>query len=209
MIFVLSGRRLGCLGLLFAFGCFWGGCQALFTALSNRSPLRISATEFARTRPNKHWLQLTDCELHVEQALYMKDSKPIRKLYVPVRPRGAPRTQPALALYETWRPELISLFNRLESAANVEEVARILDAQKDFLARFSEIRGLIRFGIDLKSGERDELARVSGYLDPRFFILQENSRPELGLGIFLTLAGLGILGFIGYRTLKDQAEKGA
>ena len=61
-----------------------------YVVLTNRRPVRMTCAEFLNNRPGALWVELTDCELDLANAIGLQSRvlKLDKGLYVPVRPVG-------------------------------------------------------------------------------------------------------------------------
>lgn len=163
-----------CLGLL------WAGGQEIYTAATNREPTVISAADYLKDRPEASWLRLTGCQVDVVEAVYFSKlgvTKP-SELFIPVRPAGA-EGGPINILLQTKDTALIDLMN--DESSDEDEVVRLIAEQAN-----RDIEGVVQFGINVKSKEKNKLAENVEGLASDFVIIREGIKPNFGgaLGIF-------------------------
>ena len=186
--------RLKYLPLFLVIGAFWAGGQNLHTAITNRTPTVISYDTFARTKPSADWLVITNCQLNLTHACYLSyagNADPY-EYYVPVE-SGSSATGKIHILLKTADPGLkatIAEMNQLHSNTSTRAWM-----QKNYQRAFprQDIRGLVRYGIDLKSSERDQLANADKNIAEDFIILDSDAQPSFAAGIAYTLSGFALL----------------
>jgi hypothetical protein len=137
----------------------------------------------------------------ITDAMYRqnKTSKSVEELFIPVRSESeSAASERCAVLLATRDPGLITLYQQIESSRSKEEAIGYLEHHKNkFVNR--EIKGLVKFGIDLKDEERRKLASLDKSLTTDFVILTDGKEPSMGAGIGMllggiVLAGLGVLG---------------
>jgi hypothetical protein len=186
--------RLKYLPLLLMICSFWAGGQKLYTAITNRTPTVVSYDTFARTKPSADWLVITNCQLNLTRACYLSyagNADPY-EYYVPVE-SGSSATAKIHILLKTADPGLkatIAEMNKLHSDASARAWM-----QKNYQRAFPrlDIRGLVRYGIDLKSSERDQLADADKNIAQDFIILDSDAQPSFAAGIAYTITGFALL----------------
>ena len=68
-----------------------------------------------------------------------------------------------------------------------------------------DVRGLVRYGIDLKSSDRDQLAHADKDIAEDFIIVESDAQPSFASGIAYTASGLALLiGLVLYSTRKTE-----
>jgi hypothetical protein len=184
--------RLGCLFIAGVIGLFWAGGQNIYTGMTNRTPTQLSLAEYARTKPSAHWLHLTNCRLVITDAMYRESVGSIKELFIPVRAEGE-GTGMCSVLLSTKDPGLLLLYQQLQKSSSKEEAIGYLQHHKDKVFN-REIKGLVRFGIDMKDKERRKLAQLDKTLASDFIILNEGTEPSVGTGIGLLAGGLALAG---------------
>lgn len=173
---------------------FWAGGQKLYTAITNRTPTVLSYDSYARTKPSADWLVITNCQLNLTRASYLSyaSSADPYEYYVPVESCNSP-TGKVHILLKTADPELkatIAEMNKLNSDAAAR--AWVLKNYRRAFPRL-DVRGLVRYGIDLKSSERDQLAHAEKNIAQDFIILDSDSQPSFAAGIACTITGFALL----------------
>src|SRR5690349_6715849 len=79
----------------------WVAAQKCYVVLTNWRPARMTCAQFVNNRPGAKWVELTGCELDVENAVSLQSRilKIDKGLFIPVRPAGA--TGPATIVLKT------------------------------------------------------------------------------------------------------------
>jgi hypothetical protein len=191
-------------------GLLWAGGQKLHTALTNRKPAVMSYQTFHETKPAAKWLVITNCELNLLRSCYLSyagDQNP-SEYYIPVHDLNS-RTGAVSILYKTADPELLATINEIKKQ-NPDTALSWLVKNAPRVYPRRNIQGLVCFGIDLKSHDREELARVGKNLDPNFVIIDANGQPNLTAGLSYSGAGLaGLVGLIAYgrRRMSETTEE--
>src|SRR5215212_10034372 len=93
--------RFKLLLILLGVGGMFVAAHKCYLVLTNRRPTRMTCEEFIDKRPGAKWVELTGCELDVENAIGLQSRilKVDKGVFVPVRPAGA--TGPATILLRT------------------------------------------------------------------------------------------------------------
>jgi len=68
-----------------------------------------------------------------------------------------------------------------------------------------DLEGLVRFGVDLDSKDRDKLAGLSENLSPDFVILSGGKKPTFLLSAGMFVGGLALLAVAGLSMAKKSA----
>ena len=198
--------RLKYLPVFFLIGLFWAGGQSLYTAFTNRTPNVLSYQDYTRAKSDADWLVITNCQLDLTRACYLSyvgDKNPY-EYYVPVESRGA-TTGTVHILLKTADPGLKSIIAEMNKL-NSDKDARVW-LQKNRQRAFprQDVRGLVRYGIDLKSSDRDQLAHADKDIAQDFIILESDAQPSFASGIAYTGSGLALLvGLVLYSNRKTE-----
>jgi hypothetical protein len=204
--------RLFVFGLAIIVGLLWTGGQRLHTALTNRNPAVMSYETFTETKPDAKWLVITNCQLNLLRSCYLTyggDAEP-SEYYIPVQDQSS-HTGKVSILLKTADPELLATIREIKGLKKSESaVVEWVVKNRERVFPRRNVQGLVCFGIDLKSHDREELARVAKNLANDFVILDANAQPDLASGISFSAAGLASLcGLVVYsrKRLSDQAEE--
>jgi hypothetical protein len=184
--------RLGCLLIAGVIGLFWAGGQNVYTGMTNRTPTQLTMAEYNRSKPTAHWLHLTSCRLVITDAMYRESIGDIKELFIPVRPEGESAGMCSVLL-STKDPGLLLLYQQLQKSSSQQEAIGFLQNGKDKIFN-REIKGLVRFGIDMKDKERRKLASLDKTLTSDFIILNDGAEPSIGTGIGMLAGGFVLAG---------------
>src|SRR5262249_19004321 len=130
----------------------------------------------------------------------------IEELFIPVRglePNGPKEIYVVLA---TKDPELISFVREMSENKSTEKAIAFLLKHKDQLTVKRDVRGMVRFGIDLKEKDREKLVSLNGKLAKDFIILDDGREPEVATSLVLFGLGLTIPAWIAY-SIRRNGEK--
>lgn len=189
--------RLGCLVAFGALYMIWAGGQGLYTAVKNREPMELSCASYDDVKPNKEWLRLTGCELNVLEASYMEENGRVVELFIPARGPGEEEGDPIQVVLATKDETLTGLANEMAKIEDEMELIQFFAEHRDRLYSTRQIEGLVRYGVNLDSGDREELMGLDENLASDFVIVDEGKRPRfagsLGFlgGGFVLLLGVG------------------
>jgi hypothetical protein len=192
--------RLGCIAVLVGGYLLWAGGQGLYTVAKNRKPFEVSCQSYAQVRPSQEWLELTGCSLSLLDASYTETSGTVTELFIPARGESDAEGAPIHVLVATKDPELLGLANQLVKIEDQGEMMRFSLEHSDKMFPTRDVRGLVRYGVDLDDDERAQLKGLDDALAENFVILDEGKEPGVGksLGMFgggavLMLVSGGIL----------------
>jgi hypothetical protein len=193
----------GFVKLALIFGCviillFYMGAQGIYTAIKNRNPAVMSCEQFANNKPKAAWLSITNCVLDLNDACYAtlkyKGAELPTELYIPVRSASA--KEPGKEARDnivlmTRDPALMKTIYEMEKIPNEKEFKEWLARNADRLLVRRDVKGLVQFGVELKTEERRKLASLQDNLAKDFIILDEGKRPEFKQAIgFLALGAM-------------------
>jgi hypothetical protein len=187
----------------------WSGGQGVYTAVKNRKPITMSFSEFEKAKPEAKWLALTGCTLDLTDAAYrtIKGSQRPIELYVPVYPNDSKEGK-IQVLLATKSPDLIQTVmevNALESRAD----AKAYDEKNhDRLFPKRDIKGLVRYGIELNDNDRRKIAGLLENAAKNFIIVDDTKSPELSKSLGLLLGGFAFLagGIMYVRRNKEDSS---
>ncbi|QEH38813.1 hypothetical protein OJF2_74230 [Aquisphaera giovannonii] len=193
--------RLGCFVVLIAVVMVIGGGQGLYMGLVHRECRVLSYDEFVKEKPRHGWFQVNGCRLNLVEAMYRsKLIGGVKEAYIPVRGTSG-EDSPTHLLVLTKDPEILGTINDLRKLDKGDEAAALkaLAANRDRLVSTRDVKGMLQYGIDVKSRVGDRLSRLDSSLAPDYVILEEGKAPELGFSLFIFLGGLALSGYLAYR----------
>jgi len=179
-----------------AAGFLWLGGQGLYTALTNRTPAVIGCAEYLQQRPTQTWLLLKGCRLNMirASAAASRVAGTVTQVYVPLA--GAETDRGTIkALLATKDASIVALATEMRTVKDEKEALTfgINNLQRLFPTR--DVQGLVRFGINVRDHDREELAKLNPNLDPNFVVIDEGEQPEwtmslvwLGFGLVLAVS---------------------
>jgi hypothetical protein len=171
------------------------GVQGIYTALKNRNPISMSCEDYARTKPKTAWLAITNCVLDLNDACYAtlkyQNVEVPTELFIPVRSANSKERMKDNILLATRDPELMKTLRELESLPSKAKLEAWLTRNANRLLVHRDVKGLVQFGVEMKTQERRKIAQLQENLTPDFIILDEGKKPELKHSIgFLALAAV-------------------
>lgn len=193
---------LGCLPLIFAIALLWGGGQGLYTALTNTKPTVLGYDEYVRTKPRATWIELKDCVLVLPEASFRSSrvSKEITEVFIPVRSGTSKEEEEEKihVLVATKDQETLGLMKEAHQAQDDTAAAlKLLSSKADKMFPKKDVKGLVRYGIELRDKERRQLASLDENLAADFIIIDEGKKPEPVVSTLMFLGGLICLWLFG------------
>jgi hypothetical protein len=167
--------------LVLPLALLWMGGQGLYIALKNRKPVSMTFAEYARTRPDGHWVQLKNTKLDIMGAVYSGRLGSIKEVYIPLHSNDdSAEDEKVIALLHTKDPATLDLMREMKqlkdnSVAQLEFVLK----NKERLFPVKEVNGLLEFGIDSDDGKRMKIAKLSDDLVKDFVVIEHNRQPSL------------------------------
>ncbi len=200
---IVASRRQGSIriGLFFlgiTVALLWMGGQGLYIAMANRKPTVVGYDEYVKTRPKATWLVLTNAVLDLSDSSYKSvrgGNRPI-ELYVPVRLKPSDLEdkdrvpEKVHVLLATKDPQLMTTFMEMDKLKSDEEAEAWFAKNVERAFPRRDVKGVVRFGIDLKEKESRQLAQLQPNLATGFIILDDSKEPEFGKSAGLLLAGM-------------------
>jgi len=188
---------LACFAMIFA------GSLAAYTFLTNREPVTIPLAKYQKQKPPAKWLHLTDCELDLFGARHFNyiESDHAPEMLIPLRTPGATNA-PVYALLSI-RDDKLQL--QIEALSLAEAVGALDEPAGTNVTRRTaprDVRGLVRFGIELSTENRAELLSLHPGLAEDFVILDEGAKPSWLLALMLP-AGLGLMLWLIVSSLRN------
>lgn len=175
----------------------WAGGQGLYTAMRNREPTRLSCQDYSFEALGREWLELDGCELSLIEAAYEDRDGKVTQLYVPLRNPNRAEDDESIHIVLATRddPELFALTRQLLAIDDDETFRQYVADNRDKLIQTRSVSGLLRYGVDLKEKDRDELKALDQNLVPEFIIVSDGLRPQMGQS--LALLGVGLAALLG------------
>ena len=211
-----TNSQSGFVKLTLIFACiilllFGLGAQGIYTAIKNRNPIAMSCDEYSRTKPKAEWLIITNCVLDLTDGAYEslkhQNVEVPMELFIPVR--SATRRAPGkdLILLATRDPELMKTVREMESLATKEELKDWLARNTDRVFVRRDVRGLVKFGVELDTQKRRQLEKLQDNLADDFIILEEGRRPEFkqSVGYLALGAVMLVVSIVFVRRSQDPA----
>jgi len=196
-------RGIGCLLLLVSVALTWGGAQGVYTAIKFSEPVAMTYAEYARTKPDSAWLELEECSISLFDCSYVEALGVVDELFIPIYPAGQDAVGGSCVVLATDDPDLIALVEEMIAFEDQAAFAVWADRKKRLLYQERSLTGLVQFGIELQSDERDQIAGLESTLDPDFIILEHDARPDFGRA-----AGLLAIGLLAGGVLVARSRRG-
>lgn len=169
---------LGFLGHLTALLLLISGCQGVYVALKNREPLEITTANYIARKPDAEWIVLKDAEVSLTEAAYKAWMGNISEIFIPVRPKGQPITEPIHILLSTDDEAVAAALQKLRAYGGTKEKTVNLASRKaDELFMQKNISGVTRYGLFSDLVTRFKLANLNLQLADDFVILNEDATP--------------------------------
>lgn len=208
--------RFGC--LVFLVGCvlLYGGGQGLYTGLTNTSPTEMTLKEYETQRPKALWLKLTKATGFIAEATFEEKFGKLTQLYIPLyAPLPADElNEDSLAealkchvILATKNPKYLEVMSSFKKMSPEEQQAYEIEHEQELLIS-GAFTGLVRFGIEQKGKDYDQLAKLNPNLVKDFVILDEGKQPELGFSALMFAIGLAIVAFSLRALFKSDPPKG-
>lgn len=185
-------RGCGCAGLI-GIALLIGGSQALYIAVTNRSPLKMSCADYLTKMPEGKWLQLSNCQVFRGETISKSflGKGPISEVYIPVRPVDAESSgKIKLLLYSRDKDDLAIAQQMRDAGDDVKKLTEFMIKSAGKLVETREIEGTLKFGIDMSDKDRQKLTNAEIRLDPGFVVLQAGERPNLAKSCLLVGGGI-------------------
>jgi hypothetical protein len=174
---------------------------ALYRSSLARGPGDLYLHHQPNNSPNKSQYIL------LEAAYTERDSN--KKLFLPLRPIGAPTDEKAHVIFESSDPKLVSLLEQMLAIDKAADESKLIE----FIASHPEIQkagsfeGLVRFGYELKSTDTEQLAALEKNLADDFIIMVDGRRPEIGIPLTTLLLGLGLGIYLLVQWLREKTGR--
>lgn len=172
----------------------WGGGQGVYLAVTNLSQSKYPVSDYIQSRPDSKWVKLTDATLDftaVTCSSFLGFGR-TEEIYVPVIPAGEPKGRNVHVLFATKDPQLLEIADRLRNLGSQAEVEAYIKTHKNDLFVRKDVDGLVRWGLNFKSRDRNALEREYPNLSPHFVVIDDGERPEYVAEGILFLAGIAL-----------------
>ena len=183
--------RLLLLGICLCIFLFVKGGQETYTAVTNMSPTEITFDEYMKTNPPGFWFKLKDCTLVIPAASYMTKSGAMTEAYVPLYGSKPSGTDVVKMVFATKDPEVLNLLQTMKSMSD-DKIKEAIIEHPDSWFKKRDIEGVVRYGMDLKEKDRNDMRRLNPKLDAQFIILTDGDKPSLLLGLAMLAGGFGV-----------------
>jgi hypothetical protein len=165
----------GLIRLIIPIALLWGGGQGLYTALTNRQPHSVTFAEYARTKPDKKWVELKETQL-------------VSEVYIPMHAPGEADDAKVQALLLTKDKEVIDLVKQLRALPNEKAVIEFVAKNHERVFPQRTVSGMVQFGIDSDSKKRRKIEKLDANLAGDFAVIEEGKKPG-AIGSFFLFAG--------------------
>ena len=196
--------QLGCIAAIGALYLMCMGGQGLYTSVKNRTPMELACEHYDEVKPNKEWLRLTGCELNLMESSYMEENGKAVELFIPARGPGEEEGGPIYVLVATDDKELLALTNEMMTFETERELESYFARNRSKLHFKRDVQGLVRYGVDLDSSDRAELAGLDAALASDFVIVDDGKDP--GFAKSLGFLGGGIVLLLGVGAVAAGTE---
>jgi len=186
-------------------GLVIGGGQGLWTTVTNMKPTEMSCADYVKQKPKSTWLKLSGCFLDMTDAAWKESGGTIKEVYVPVKPADDKKAKQVHILLATEDPAILSVATQLKNAKDTKDTIEVVIKNRDKIFVTKDLEGLVRFGVDLDSKDRDKLAGLSENLSPDFVILSGGKKPTFLLSAGMFVGGLALLAVAGLSMAKKSA----
>jgi hypothetical protein len=89
---------------------------------------------------------------------------------------------------------ILGLVESMNRSADAASAAKLLAENAGKLFPRKDVKGLVRYGIDLNDKDRSKLASLSQNLAPDFIIINEGEKPNPGFSAAMLFIGLLLVG---------------
>jgi hypothetical protein len=200
--------RAGCFLVLVAVAMLIGGGQGLYMGLAHRECRVLSYEDFVKEKPRHGWFQINGCRLNLVEAMYRSRLiGGVKEAYIPAH--GASDEEgPTHLLVLTKDPQILGTVNDLNKLDKGNEAAALkaLAANRDRLFATRDVKGMLQYGIDVKSRVNNRLSKLDNSLAPDFVVLEEGKTPELGFSLFMLCGGLLLTSYLLYRVVSSPSK---
>ena len=184
---------------------FWAGGQGLYVSLTNRTPTVLSYDDYAKSNSKASWLAITNCMLDLADASYRTTSGSTvpTELYIPVTGLGDKSDQ-VRVLLATKSSRMILALAELENKKTESEALAWMMKNHELAFPKNGVKGLVRFGLDMKEKDRSKLLKLQPNLTKDFIILDDGQEPSLVKSLGMIAGGVALLGVGGFMILRKK-----
>jgi hypothetical protein len=157
--------------------------------------------EYIQKKPRASWLELKDCYLSLPDASVKtaRTTGKIKEAFIPIVATPGKKAEKVQVLVATKEAATLDLLNEMGQAKDENAAAKLMFSNLSKLFPNRTVKGLVRFGVDMKDRDRRKLAELDQNLANDFVVIDEGKAPELGgsavmLGIGLALGAWTLLG---------------
>jgi len=200
--------------IIASLGCLVIGCQELYIAVTNQTPVEISCYDFLEKNIESKWLKLNQCYLDNENvvAIFTK-GKNITEgsdFFVPVHPIISSKESVIrifLKVNSLERKEIFSNFFNLQK--NEDSISNYFAKHKNEYAFFTNknaisVTGKVLIGTQL-SGDTRDLLKKGNNISNDFIVIAENEEPSLLFSLYWIVGGLFLAGlFVWWSPLSED-----
>ncbi|WP_133792914.1 hypothetical protein [Prosthecobacter fusiformis] len=163
--------------------------------------------EYAEKRPSAEWVSLSKAQLNLVNSAYVTSrfNDETKEVYIAVEAVGDRGEKPAFVLLASKDKALIDLMTSNAAQLNaLKSPAEMTPELMNSLFPEREVKGLVKFGIDATSKEREKLTNLDLSLADDFIIISDGEQPKLGGSVFSLAMGL-LLGLFMIRRASKEA----
>ena len=172
------------------------GAESLYRQLAHRSPVAVTCAEYVRARPSAEWLHVRGCQVDYLNAGYRETDGTIQELFFPIRPQGAPATEPAAMVAATRNPAVLAIAQSAIGQGrqpNQEQFLLMMLRIVTTLGASREIVGRVRTGLLERIRARRILSGLTAPLAPGAVVLDLNAQPRLAVPAIELAIGLALV----------------
>ncbi|MEZ5709746.1 MAG: hypothetical protein R3E02_10205 [Blastomonas sp.] len=212
--------RLGCIGVIIAAACLWGGGQKVYESFASGSKKSITIEQLIKEKPDVGWYRITGARWNATDAFYSQKKTTgefDNELLILIYPKkGFEPGDKVHLLMRQSRPDVIPSLKQLAAidtllkgreivrAANKEQPSRediekelkMIEQADSITAKFEEdgaIEGTIEFGIDSDDAERGRVeAAGKDIMAEDYMILRPGEQPSALTGFIMLAIGIAI-----------------
>ncbi|MBN2493272.1 MAG: hypothetical protein JXR96_01670 [Deltaproteobacteria bacterium] len=195
--------------LILAAALLWGGGQGVYSYSKNPEPRIMTCAEYFEQRPDDVWIELSGCVMNLPEGMYSGPADHPSEIFVPIHPKDAPEGQKALIVLVSHEKKLLTLMAemaRLDRKGDEAEIEQWSVKNADLLFGECEIRGMVKFGLELDDDERSQIGALSSILLPEFVMLEQDAEPNLAFS--LVMLSIGLLVLVGILVAFLRARSG-
>jgi hypothetical protein len=178
-------RAMLVVGVLALVSAGWG-VQKIYVAIRESHQVTLSCADYVTKRPDARWLKLTDCEYDFDHLAYMANSSggKYTAVYFPLRPAG----EEGGATHIVVKRDDAAMLDVVYAFEHGNENPPGRDPVLATLMK--PVEGLVQYGLDLDDKDKRELEKLDLGLANDFVLIDNDSKPNIRLGIFLLVLGL-------------------